>query len=141
MKYAICTFCGVIGGAIASAFGGWNQAMATLLIFMAVDYITGMIVAGVFHRSGKTESGTLSSNVGFRGLIKKGVCLLIVLVAARLDLLLGIEYMRDAVIIAFILNELISIVENAGLMGIPIPAVIKKAIDVLQDKGDKEGPK
>ena len=132
MKQAICTFGGLLGGMIAAGFGGWDQAMTTLLIFMAADYLTGLAVAGVFHRSGKTESGALNSNVGFRGLCKKGVCLLIVLVAARLDLLLGVEFMRDAVIIAFIINELISILENAGLMGVPIPEALKRGLDLLQ---------
>ena len=138
MKTEICALAGIIGGAVASALGGWDQSLITLVIFMAVDYITGLIVAGIFHRSGKTESGALSSNVGFKGLIKKGVMLLVVLVAARLDLLLGVAFVRDAVIIAFILNELISIVENAGLMGVPIPPVIKKAIDMLQDNAGKD---
>lgn len=138
MKTEVCALAGIIGGAAASALGGWDQSLITLIVFMAVDYITGLIVAGVFHRSGKTDSGTLSSNVGFKGLVKKGVMLLVVLMAARLDLLLGVAFVRDAVIIAFILNELISIVENSGLMGVPIPPVIKKAIDMLQDNAGKD---
>lgn len=138
MKFGICTFLGVIGGAIASVFGGWNSAMTTLLIFMAVDYISGMVLAGVFHRSGKTKNGALSSNVGFKGLCKKGMMLLVVLVAARLDLLLGASFVRDTVCIALIVNELISIVENAGLMGVPIPQVMQNAIEVLQKKADQE---
>ena len=59
MKQIICTYAGVIGGMIASALGGWDGALATLLGFMAVDYVTGLLVAGVFHRSDKSDSGAL----------------------------------------------------------------------------------
>lgn len=136
-KSFICAWLGVLGGMIASWFGGWSSGMTTMLVFMAIDYISGMVLAGVFHKSGKTASGSLSSMIGFKGLCKKGMMLLIVLVAARLDLLLGAEFIRDSACIAIIANELISIVENAGLMGVPIPAVITKAIDALKEKEDK----
>lgn len=136
MKEAICTGIGAVGGAIAAAFGGWDAALATLLIFMAVDYISGLIVAGVFHNSKKTESGTLESRAGWKGLCRKAVTLLFVLIAYRLDLVIGVNYIRDAVIIGFIANELISIVENAGLMGVPLPTVIQNAIDILTKKSD-----
>lgn len=139
MKQSICTFLGVIGGAIASAFGGWTGAMTTLIIFMAVDYLSGLVVAGVFHRSRKTDTGALNSNVGFKGLCKKGMMLLVVLVSARLDLLLGSNFVRDAACIGLIANELISILENAGLMGIPIPKVLSGAIEVLQQKAEGGG--
>ena len=101
---------------------------------MAFDYITGLIVAGVFKNSNKTETGALESYAGFKGLCRKGVTLLIVLVACRLDIVIGTTYIKDAVVIAFVANETISIIENAGLMGVPIPEVLKKAIDVLNDK-------
>lgn len=137
MKNTICMVLGMLGAMIANAFGGWDAAMVTLVIFMAVDYITGLIVAGVFHRSGKSESGALESRAGFKGLCRKGGVLLLVLVATRLDLILGSDFIRDAVCIGFTANELISIVENAGLMGIPIPNVLNNAIDVLRKKADK----
>lgn len=136
-KTAICSIIGVIGGMIASVFGGWNAALTTLVLFMVIDYISGLIVAGVFHASRKTESGTLESRAGWKGLCRKGMTLLFVLIAHRLDLAIGVCYIRDTVIIGFIANELISIVENAGLMGIPLPSVITKAIDVLTKKGDE----
>lgn len=136
MKEMICAGIGAVGGAIASAFGGWDAAMATLIIFMAIDYISGLIVAGVFRNSPKTESGTLESKAGWKGLCRKVVTLLFVLIAYRLDLVIGVNYIRDAVIIGFIANELISIVENAGLMGIPLPTVIENAIDILTKKSD-----
>ena len=137
LKITICTAVGLIGSSIAAAFGGWDAAMITLIIFMAVDYLTGLIVAGVFHNSPKSEGGTLESKAGWKGLCRKGMTLLIVLIAARLDMLLGTSFIRDAVIIAYIANEAISIIENAGLMGVPIPAAIRKAVEVLQQKGNK----
>ena len=128
---------GVVGGFIAMVFGGWSDALATLMIFMGVDYVTGLIVAGIFKKSKKSESGALESRAGFKGLCRKGVALLIVLVAVRLDIIMHTTYIRDAVVIAFIANESISIIENAGLMGVPIPVVIAKAIDVLKKESDK----
>ena len=139
MKQAICTGLGVIGSAIAALFGGWDAALITLIIFMSVDYVTGLLVAGVFHNSEKTETGTLESRAGWKGLCRKGGTLLVVLVACRLDLVIGSNFIRDAVVIAFIANETISIIENAGLMGIPIPAAIMRAIDILKNKAESEG--
>jgi toxin secretion/phage lysis holin len=136
MKTKILTLIGVLGSGIASLFGGWDAALVTLLIFMGIDYLTGLIVAGVFHKSEKTENGALESRAGWKGLCRKGVTLLIVLVACRLDLVMGSNFIRDAVVIAFIANEAISIIENAGLMGIPVPAAITRAIEVLKEKAE-----
>lgn len=138
MKNTICTVAGMTGSFIASFFGGWTTSLTTLLLFMLIDYVTGLIVAGVFHKSKKTKTGALESKSCFAGLCKKCTTLLFVLIGYRLDLLIGASYIRDAVCIAFIVNELISIVENAGLMGLPIPAVITNAIDMLKKKGDNE---
>lgn len=136
MKFGICAATGIVGGAVAALFGGWDAGMLTLVIFMAIDYVSGIIVAGVFHKSKKTESGGLQSLVGFKGLAKKVMVLLIVAVAYRLDLTVGSSYIKDAAVIGFSANEVISIVENAGLMGIPMPEVITKAIDILSEKGE-----
>lgn len=137
MKETICTSTGIIGAAIAAAFGGWSSALSTLIICMAIDYVSGLIVAGVFHASEKTDSGTLESRAGWKGLCRKGMSLLCVLIACRIDLLTGgTNYFRDAVCIGFIVNELISIVENAGLMGVQLPDTLQKMIDVLQKKGE-----
>ena len=95
MKEGICTSIGLIGSFIASLFGGWDAALVTLISFMGIDYITGLIVAGVFHKSQKTENGTLESLAGWKGLCRKGVTLLIVLVACRLDLVIGSNFIRD----------------------------------------------
>lgn len=140
MKEGICTGIGIVGGFIASLFGGWDAALITLIMFMAIDYVSGLLVAGVFHNSKKTDTGTLESRAGWKGLCRKGMTLLFVLIAYRLDLAIGVSYIRDAVIIGFMANELISIVENAGLMGIPLPAVIQNAIDILTKKSsEKDG--
>lgn len=137
IKTAVLAAIGTIGGGIAALFGGWTSAMTTLIIFMVIDYATGIIVAGVFHRSGKSKSGALESRAGFKGLCRKGMILLILLVACRLDLMLGTGYIKDCVCIAFVVNETLSIIENAGLMGVPIPQVLVKAIDVLKAKEEK----
>ena len=137
-KEGICTTIGVVGSVIAAAFGGWDQALITLIVFMCIDYLSGLAVAGFFHKSNKTENGGLESRAGWKGLCRKGVTLLFVLIAYRLDLTIGVDYIRNAVIIGFIANELISIVENAGLMGVPLPAVIENAIEILTQKS-KDG--
>lgn len=130
----VCTVLGVVGGALAQAFGGWDTGMTTLLIFMAIDYATGLLVAGVFHNSPKSDSGALESKAGWKGLIRKGCTLLFVLIGARLDMVMGTTVVRDGVIIGFLLNEAVSIVENAGLMGIPLPSALTNAIELLKNK-------
>ena len=137
MKNVICGIIGIVGGFIANAFGGWSAALTTLLIFMGVDYISGLILAGVFHASPKSEDGTLESYAGWKGLVRKGMTLLIVLIGARLDLMLGVNYIRDAMVIAFCVNELLSIIENMGLMGVPMPEILTNAIEMLKSKSEK----
>ena len=136
MKTGICTAVGVVGGFFANLFGGWDAALTTLLIFMGVDYVTGLVVAGVFHKSQKSADGALESRAGWKGLCRKGTALLVVLVACRLDRVTGSNFIRDAAVIAFIANETLSIIENAGLMGVPIPAIVVKAIDILKQKAE-----
>lgn len=137
MKNIFCGIIGIIGGFIANAFGGWSAALTTLLIFMGVDYLSGLILAGVFHASPKSEDGTLESYAGWKGLVRKGMTLLIVLIGARLDMLLGVSYIRDAMVIAFCVNELLSIIENMGLMGVPMPEILINAIEMLKNKSEK----
>jgi toxin secretion/phage lysis holin len=140
-KVTIITVIGAIGSFIANLFGGWTNDLATLIIMMGIDFTMGLLIAAVWKKSGKSENGALSSWSAWKGLCRKGVSLLFVLIAYRLDLALGVDYIRTAVIIGFIVNELISIVENAGIMGIPIPGVIARAIDLLRNKseGDNSG--
>ena len=136
MKNAVCTVSGLVGGVIASAFGGWSTGLLTLLIFMGVDYVSGLVVAGVFHKSPKSEGGALESLAGWKGLVRKGMTLLMVLVGAQLDGLMGLTYIRDAIVVGFVVNELLSILENAGLMGLPIPRALESAIELLKDKDE-----
>ena len=134
MKEGICTLTGILGAALCWAFGGWDAAMAALLVCISVDYISGSLVALVFHKSSKTESGAYNSLYGLKGLCKKGLMLLFVLVAVQIDRLLGTAYVRDAVCIGFCANEILSIVENLGLAGIPMPEAVTKALEQLQHK-------
>ena len=127
---------GLIGGVLSTLYGGWSNGMTTLVLFMTIDYITGLMVAGVFKKSTKTDTGALESRAGFKGLCRKGTVLLIVLVACRLDIMLRTTFVRDACVVAFCANEGLSIVENCGLMGVPVPAVIVRAVEVLKKKGD-----
>lgn len=136
MKNILCTAAGVAGSFIASLFGGWDTGIGTLMLFMVIDFFSGLAVAGIFNNSNKTETGALESKASWKGLCRKCMTLLFVLVAHRLDLAIGTNYIRDMVVIGFIANELISIVENAGLMGLPLPAVLIKAIDVLKKKSE-----
>ena len=133
MKDTICLIAGVIGGFIATLLGGWDSALVTLVVFMSIDFVTGIVTAAM-GKSKHSESGTLNSTAGWVGLAKKFCILLMVVVGVRIDILIGTNYIRDAVCISFCLNELLSIVENTSLMGIPFPPVFKKAIDVLQTK-------
>lgn len=126
-----------IGSALSYFIGGVDTMFIILCVFLAVDYISGLILATVFKNSSKTESGTLSSAVSFMGLCKKIFVVVLVGVAQLLDVALGTNFIRGGVIVAFISNETISIVENAGLMGIPIPKPLRKAIDILQEREEQ----
>lgn len=134
MKETVCTVLGVVGGGIAWAFGGWDAAMAALLVCMGVDYLSGSVVALVFQKSTKSETGAYNSAYGLKGLCKKGLMLLFVLVAVQIDRLLEADYVRDAVCIGFCSNEILSIVENLGLAGIPMPQAVTRALEQLQKK-------
>lgn len=131
LRLKICTIGGVIGGFFVENLGGWDKWLETLIIFMVSDYITGMVLAAVWHRSPKTEDGALDSRAGYKGLIKKCGILLAVLVAYRFDLLLGMNVARNATVVGFIINETVSIMENLGLMGVPFPEPIQEAISLL----------
>ena len=136
VKNAVLGFIAAAGSVIANALGGWDAALKVLIAMMVADYLTGVLVALIWHRSNKTDDGTLSSKAGFKGLCKKGVIILIVWLAVLLDSALGANYVRIAVILFFIGNEGISLLENVGLMGVPYPQFLKKALQALRDKGD-----
>ena len=134
MKQTICTLFGLLGAAVSWAFGGWDTALAALVICMAVDYISGSMVALVFHKSPKSATGSYNSAYGLKGLCKKCLMLLFVLTAVQMDKLMGADYVRDAVCIGFCVNELLSITENLGLAGVPLPQAVVKALEQLQTR-------
>jgi len=127
-----------IGGVMSSLWGGWDGILKALLVCMAVDYITGIAVAAI-GKSSKSLTGRISSNAAVTGLLKKGFELLVVLVAAQLEGVAGSGFIRDTVVLFFIGSEGISIVENGGLLGVPLPASVKKWFEVLRDNNDKGG--
>lgn len=141
IKAIICAGGGLAGAAVAAVWGGWTEAMTILCILMALDYIAGILVAAVWHRSPKTQTGGLESMAGLKGLIRKIFILALVAVAHMIDRLIGTNYIRDAVAIAFSLNEMISILENAALMGIPVPKVMQRGLELLRQKaGETDNP-
>ena len=138
VKAVVFAVTGAIGGTISMALGGFDKMLQALLIFMLVDYITGLMVAFVFKNSPKTESGAGSSKAGFKGLAKKAVILMLVMCMVQADKVLGISILRNAAVVGFCVNELISIVENAGLCGLTLPETFNKALDLLQSKGEDD---
>jgi len=120
------TIVSVMGATLSFIFGSWSTLLGILLTVVVLDYITGIISAWI--------NGKLSSDHGGKGIIKKVFLFAIVSVAHMIDLLLGIEpFIRDATIFFYITNELISILENTGRAGIPLPKKLKKAIEILKE--------
>lgn len=125
------------GSVLAHALGGWDAALKLLVAMMAADYLTGMVVAAVFKRSNKSQSGALDSRAGFVGLIRKCTILLLVWIGVMLDNAIGAGYVRTAICIFFIGNEGLSLLENVGLMGVPFPAFLKNMLEALKEQGDE----
>lgn len=140
MKYKeiISAAAGTVAAVLSKLFGGFDGTLTTLLIFMAADYVSGIMLAAVFKKSTKSKNGALESRAGFKGLVRKSITLLVVMLAFRLDEVTGQNFIADGVMIAFITNEAISITENAALMGIPMPKVLTRAIDVLKNAQETE---
>ena len=136
IKNGVLAALATVGTFVAHALGGWDAAMQVLVALMVLDYLTGILVAAVWQRSNKSSTGALDSKAGFKGLCKKGMILLLVWLGVLLDNAFGTTYVRMAVIIFFIGNEGISFLENLGLMGVPFPEFLKKALEALRDQGD-----
>ena len=134
MKETVCTSIGLVGSMIISLLGGWDAPMKALIICMIIDYLSGLAVAGIFHKSKKSENGALNSRSGLKGLCMKCMILFIIVAIIQVGKVLNVDWLRNATIIGFISNEFISIVENAGLMGMRLPKPVFKAIDILNDK-------
>ena len=130
-KDAACAVFAAAGAWIAQLYGGWNGAMTTLLIAVAVDFFTG-IACGWAGVSRHTENGKLSSRVMREGMIQKVFIFVVLLVAARLDMLMNVTIWKDAACIYYIAEESLSILENAGTLGVPITQKLKDAIEALE---------
>lgn len=118
--------------------GKFTSNLVILLGVIILDYLTGLIVGGVFHNSPKTINGRLESNASLKGILRKVFYFVMVIIANYLDVISGSNFVRETVIIILIINDTLSITENIGLMGVPIPSVITNAIAVLKEKsGDK----
>lgn len=137
VKHTVLTIIGSIGSFASYLFGGFDKLLIALIIFIIIDFLSGLILAIVFKNSSKTKNGRVSSEVGIRGLAKKIFILFLVTVATQLDLVLGTSIVRDGVVIAFISMEGISILENATLAGLPVPRIIKNALEVLNKSEDE----
>lgn len=137
VKNGVLAMLAVVGSAVSSAFGGWDGFLQILIAMMVCDYITGILVAGIWKRSGKTKNGALSSSVGFKGIVKKCMILMLVWLAVMMDNAMGVHVARTAVCLFFIGNEGLSLLENIGLMGVPYPAFLKNALEQLKQRGDE----
>lgn len=129
----ISVVCGTVGGFIVSLLGGWDKLIMALIILMCLDYITGLIKA--------FSNKELSSEIGFKGLAKKVLILVIVVVSVVAENMLGISAIREIVIMFFAVNEALSILENAGAMGLPLPEKLKQALLQLRDKNSEKEEK
>ena len=137
--FSALTVFSAVGAVLAQALGGWDSSLQTLVGFMATDYVLGVIIALVWKSSQKSKDGSFESSASLKGLFRKGGILAIVYVAVRLDLLVGSSgYIRTAVILFFIANEGFSIIENLGIMGLPMPAVIKNAFAAIKRQSEQK---
>ncbi|MBG9599996.1 holin [Bacillus mycoides] len=128
------TFIATFGGFCGYFLGGWDATLKILVTLAVIDYLTGIIAAGY--------NGKLKSKVGFKGIAKKVVLFLLVGVAAQLDTVFGSNSaIREATIFFFIGNELLSLLENAGRMGIPLPQALTNAVEILGSKQKQEDKK
>lgn len=128
----------IIGGAIASLLGGWDLIIKILVGLMITDYICG-VTAAILGKSKHSETGSLSSYVGIQGIVKKVMLLVLVGVSFSIDLLLGKQFLRNVVAIGISLNEIISIIENCVLMGVNVPPILRKTVEVYAKQYNEEG--
>lgn len=128
-QVVVTSSAGILGVVLTYSFGGWSELLGFFFLAMLVDYATG-IFASIKERSG------LSSKVGFIGIFKKFLMAVVVVMAHRMDILLGSDVIMIGAIYFYLANELISITENYGRLGLPLPPQVKQIIQVLKSKGD-----
>ena len=122
-----CVFA-FVGGTITAALGGWDLALQVLVLFVVLDYITGLVAA--WYRK------VLNSRVGFRGICKKVLLFIPIAICYALDQVIGQEILRSLAIFFYIANEGLSITENLGLCGVPVPVPLLDALEQLKKKGE-----
>lgn len=132
LKNIVSVTTGAIGSLLINLIGKPTDDLIILLVLMIIDLIVGFLISAIWQKSTKTDSGKLSSSVMFKGIVKKFLTLVIVVIAYQLDILLALNVIRHIVIIAFIVEEILSITENIAITGIKIPTIITKALDVLE---------
>lgn len=137
LKNLVLAGLAAVGGGLLRLLGGWDMTLQLLVGCMAADYVSGLLLAGVFHRSNKTETGALESRAGWKGLVRKCAILLPVFLGALLDGAVGTGFVRPAVCLFFAANEGLSVLENLGLMGVPYPDFLKNMLEALREKSDK----
>ena len=131
----ICT----VGGFLTPLLGGWDYLIHALVICSVIDYLSGGAVAIIFKNSPKTETGGAQSDAGFKGLVKKIYLYLMIMVIVQIDIVVNSNgFLRNAAILGFMTNEVLSIVENLGLMGIKMPPAVVEAIDILKIKSKEK---
>lgn len=140
IKYIIELIISSLGTLIINIIGKPTDELMILLLLMIIDLITGTLVSAVWHKSSKTKSGKLSSRVMFKGIVKKILTLVIVVIAYQLDILLNINMIRYIVIIMLIIEEILSIIEVITLTGLKVPTIITKALDILERSVKDELP-
>lgn len=137
LKDLLITFFAILGTLAAKFFGGIDAVLIALVFLICVDYATGLLLSLVFKKSKKTDDGAYASYIGFAGIVKKVIILVCVGACNQLDLALSFDgYIRTLVVMFFIANEFLSIIENTGLMGIRWPKAIKNMLEVLRDNAD-----
>ena len=135
----ICTVFGILASIGVKLFGGWNPTIFAVLVLMGLDLITGFLVAAVFHKSPKTDTGAAESWTMFKGICRKFAMICLLAAAHQLDVVIGVDYIMLAVTYGFIANEALSIVENAGLMGVVKSDALINAIDILKKRSSGGG--
>ena len=122
-----------IGDALLGLIGGWDSTLSLLLAMMSLDYLSGIFV-GCVGKSPKSATGCLDSRASFRGLLQKGLLLMVIAVAAQIDSTLNGSFVRATTAWFYITNEAISVLENAALAGVPMPTKLLKVLGKLHDK-------
>lgn len=139
IKAVFYTAVGFIGGTLGNLLGGLDTLIWSLITCSVIDFLSGATVAVIFKNSPKTETGAAQSKAGFVGLVKKVFIYLIIVVVVKIDIVVGSNgFLRNAVIIGFMVNEVLSITENAGLMGIKLPDAVTNAVDILKKKSESQ---